>query len=347
MNKEKLKIVLLADFSGNKDEGMKITANYLLEHLSANHLVKPLNISSCLSKKSLKELRDFKPDIIHYIPGPTIFSFLITKWLKVNCPSTKTVMSATHPGFYGWRGFIYSPTYALTSLLQCLVPLLKPDLLFIQAMDTEKMFKAMGCRTMFLPSGVNIDKFKPISSEIKDRLREKYHLSKDKFTILHSGSAGKWRNLEIFGNLKSENNQVIIVAGTTSKQNNNTLDRLSRAGCLVLKDYLPNIEEVYQLSDCFVFPTIDRRGCIDFPLSILEAMSCNLPVISTRYGALTRVFAPSENFIFFDNLDGLKQIVERLKLQIINASNRSRVTKYSWENITDIVNAGYCEVLGK
>ena len=64
-----------------------------------------------------------------------------------------------------------------------------------------------------------------------------------------------------------------------------------------------NIEEVYALSDCYVFPTppMNKINSIEIPLSVLEAMACNLSVITTKFGALPKVFEEGDGLIFVDD----------------------------------------------
>ena len=42
-----------------------------------------------------------------------------------------------------------------------------------------------------------------------------------------------------------------------------------------------DIASYYRAADCYVFPVLSGEGAIALPLSVLEAMACNLPVVST------------------------------------------------------------------
>ncbi len=66
-------------------------------------------------------------------------------------------------------------------------------------------------------------------------------------------------------------------------------DELRRAGVLLITHYLPEIVELYQAADAYVFPVPPNPAdpsAIDLPLSVLEAAACNLPILATRFGAL-------------------------------------------------------------
>ena len=108
---------------------------------------------------------------------------------------------------------------------------------------------------------------------------------------------------------------------------------LKDAGCIVWTNYFPNLEEIYALSDCYVFPTINRRACIETPLSVLEAMACNLPVITTKFGALPRMFKEGEGLFFIKSEREVSKIIEILKNNNLKIKTREKILPYSWEVI--------------
>ena len=52
--------------------------------------------------------------------------------------------------------------------------------------------------------------------------------------------------------------------------------------------YIPEVEDIYRLSDLYLFLAESDTAAIEVPLSVLEAMACNLPVICTPFGGLLR-----------------------------------------------------------
>jgi hypothetical protein len=60
------------------------------------------------------------------------------------------------------------------------------------------------------------------------------------------------------------------------------------------------------LADVYVFPNfVDREdtilSAIDIPLSVPGAMSCNLPVITTRFGGLDRLLEDRSGLFFVED----------------------------------------------
>jgi glycosyltransferase involved in cell wall biosynthesis len=108
---------------------------------------------------------------------------------------------------------------------------------------------------------------------------------------------------------------------------------LTTSGCLVWRRHFRKIEELYQLADLYVFPVIDRLGSIELPLSVMEAMSCNLLVVSTKFGALPRILKEEDGLIFIDEVDAIPLKIEQVKKEKSPIRTREKVILYSWENV--------------
>ena len=77
---------------------------------------------------------------------------------------------------------------------------------------------------------------------------------------------------------------------------------LEASGVRVIRDVVP-VEEFYQLADCYVFPVIDHEGCVEIPLSVLEAMACGIPVVSRPFGGLRDILQPGDDLIYWDTTE--------------------------------------------
>lgn len=73
-------------------------------------------------------------------------------------------------------------------------------------------------------------------------------------------------------------------------------------------------------ADIFVLPTLD--DC--FPLVLLEAMSCGLPIVSTRVGAIPEIVRDGADGFLVDPRDAVG-LAERLKLLLKDAELRERL----------------------
>ncbi len=316
-----LKICILGSATGNIDEGMKnITFNIAHELSKTNNVLvlDPLNVSSF---NFWIDLKNFDPQVIHYIPGRSIKSFILMRIISLYLRKAKIIMSAslTH----------------LSNFSQNFISFFKPNLILVQSIETGRLFEARGLNIRYaLLSGINIDKFHPVSKNEKLKLRNKYKVPTEKFVVLHVGHIQKGRNLQVF--LQIQNNpdiQVIIVASTYNSFDNETYRAITKSNCLLILDYISNIEELYQLSDCYIFPTFNSSNCVDLPISVLEAMACNIPVISTKFGSLPGNFPDGSGLIYAEHEEQIFILLEEFRRGSINVTNIKDPRIYSWESI--------------
>ena len=322
-----MKICLIGHHSKYPDEGVRNVAAHIAKELSKYHEVMVLDIRKVLY--SWKDIKSFNPEVIHFVVGPsTVLSFAVAKALSL-FNNARVVMSALQPSPFWFRGLVH---------------LMKPDLMLTQSYKYEEMFKDLGCKTKFLPNGVDIDRFVPVSEKFKEQLREKYRIEMDKFVILHVGPVKKRRNIEVFEELQKEGNHVIIIGRESQERDMTLYQTLEKKGCRIWTHYLKNIEEVYALSDCYVFPTFDEYSCIEMPLSVLEAMACNLPVVTTKFRALPRAFDEEEGLFFVERDENFFKGIEKLKNGNLKVKTREKVLLYSWETVAQRLGGIYNEL---
>jgi len=269
-----------------------------------------------------REVHHSDPATILYIPSAsaTLASFLRTKVLKSYARRARVIMVALQSAEYSF-------------LSRNLIPFLVPDLVLVQSPGLLKQLCRLGCRVDLIPSGVDLQMFHPVAKQRKLELMNKHGIDVDRFTILHVGHINRKRNIHILKELQRDSSQVIVVGSTSTEQDKDLADELRIAGMKVIRSYVENIEEIYQLSDCYIFPVTSNTASIEVPLSVLEAMACNLPVVTTRYGGLPTMFNGEDNGLFFlDKLKDLSNKVERVK-QLNHYETRRMVEPYSWREV--------------
>jgi len=311
-----MKVCLVGHFSDTLDEGLRNVARYLGKTLEENGIeLKKLAISSF---REWKSVQTFRPDIMHFVLTPTTRGVITAKLISTLHPQAKTVISAVHPSLVGAR------------LLQPF----RPDVVLVQSKQSERLFKSIGCETRFFPNGVDIEKFKPKSQEDVRRLRNEFGIPMQSFVVLHLASMRKQRNLDVFKTIqRQEGYQVILVARENEAGGKQLIRELQEAGCLVWKKHFPNIEDVYSMANCYVFPTIEAKACIETPLSVLEAMACNLPVVTTRFGALPGLFHEGSGLFFAERVEQILRVTQVIKNGRPRVDTRHLVSPYSWVNL--------------
>jgi len=325
-----MNVCILGDFSENLDEGYKNITFCITNELSDHHKIMKLNIKKIFSIDFWKDVRNFNsPHIIHHLTAPTIRSFLVLKILSLHWRDAKTITSALYPNF--------------SSFSKKFIPLFKPDLILTQSCESDRMFRDLGCRTRFLSNGVDIEKFVPVAKNVKGTLREKYGISRAKFVVLHVGHLEEKRNLRIFDRIQSENNQVVIIGSKYIRTDQKLYQHLKNMGCIIYMGYFKNIKEMYALSDCYIFPVI-KGGSILTPLSVMEAMSCNLPVITRDFDGLTRIFSEGEGLIYAKNDEDFIRAIDAIK-KGMGVKTREKVLAHSWKNVAIELDKIYNEIL--
>jgi glycosyltransferase involved in cell wall biosynthesis len=327
----------MGDFTDPIDEGMKNVAYNLAINLSKAHKVLALNPKYIYVPHFWSRLKKFRPEIICYVPGPSFLSFMIVKATYIYCTlhvsqQPKVAMMALHP-------LLPFPFDRISILL-------RPDLILAQSLESERIFRKIGLHTRFLPIGVDVEKFVPIAPSRKTSLRRKYGLKEDEFIILHVGSVRKNRGLEVLSRVQmNKGNRVLIIGSTSMPIDRSVHMKLTDSGCLVWRRYFEEIEELYQLADLYVFPVVDRLGSIELPLSVLEAMACNLPVISTKFGALPRIFKEGKGLTFINKTNEIPLKIEQIKNSHLVVKTREKVLPYAWERVTQLLTKYFCQLL--
>jgi len=329
--KNKIKVCYVGDYSGNLDEGIKNVSYYLSHGYSKKILVKRADITKIKTITFWKEIYNYRPDVIHYLAGPSIYSLIISKILKIVTRS-KVIISATHPN--------------LNKFSLSFSRFLKPDLLFAQSDDSLLMFKEIGFNVRYLCNGVDLDKFHQVSQEQKKQLRIKYGIDNDKFTVLHVGHLIKARKLDFLEKISDKDLQFVIVVSTHADIDVDVERKLESMGCILFKGYFKSIEEFFQLSDCYIFPVTEGDSILT-PLSVLEAMACNLPVITTKFGGLTKMFKEGQGLYFLKEDSDVNGILSNLKTNRSKIECRNMVHESSWSYVRSELEGIYEELLSE
>jgi len=260
-----------------------------------------------ISFRLRKVIKDFSPDILLYIPmwSGTFASFLRMKILNIYNQKSKTVMVILQPK-------------RLSKTQRKLIKLLKPNKVLTPSPKVINQMSDLHISAEFLPLSVDNHKFKPLENlNRKYILRKKYGIPLEKFIILHVGHINSGRNIEALIPLQKNNYQVLVVGSSStsevSSSDNTIKELLKRKGICIIDNYVENIEEIYQLSDVYVFPVDSEKGCIGIPLSILEAKACGLPIVTTDFGGLRLIFEENQKEFIYSSPEGFFHNINKIK----------------------------------
>tara|TARA_Y100000741_G_scaffold365141_1_gene359627 strand:- start:6940 stop:7923 length:984 start_codon:yes stop_codon:yes gene_type:complete len=315
-----MNILIICDNSGNDDEGMKKISRKIGLQLNQNNKCK---VQLASLKEVLFNLKDYENiDIIHSLSGPTfktfIYIFLIKKMLK---KTPKSIISMIHPhwNFLSHLSFLFFRPDSIMTFSS------KWDLFFKKYEIPKSSFSVMG----FDPT-----KFFKVDNNSKKLLRKKLNLPLNKKIILHVGHLNMGRNLQVFNFLKKDKSLYpIIIGSTTVSHDNDLVVELKNNNINIIDTYLPRIDEYYKAADCYIFPTINPRSCIQVPLSVIEALACGVPIISSEFEGLPFYFDHGYNIKYLNSFYNINDEINNI-LSKDNIYNDG-INKFSWNNISD------------
>lgn len=328
-----VRVCLIGIRGSRLDEGVQNVGYHLADCLSRRNQVLSLDVRNCWRPTFWRTVSRFRPHVLQVCLGSSLPSFVLLWLLRRLSRGARSVILVLQPSrFLGFWGRILA--------------WLKPDLVLAQSSDVQERFIRLGCRTTFFPNGVDTNRFKPVSVEEKHALRMKYDLPGDVFVVLHVGPIKRGRNLHVFTELQEHGCQSLILGSTTVDMEPGIYRELRQAGCIVWRRYFTHVQELYALADCYLFPTLKRGEAIELPLSVLEAMACNMPVISTPFGALERIFAPGDGLNFIRGPEEAVLAIENVREGGLAIRTREKVLAYSWDSVASRLEEAYDSLLG-
>jgi glycosyltransferase involved in cell wall biosynthesis len=212
-----------------------------------------------------------KADIVHIHDAfymSSFFAAVWARWYKKALVLTQHIAFIVHPRrIVVWiEKMVYVTTGRIVFALSDTIIVYNEtvrEFLLARHIAAEKIVTLM--------NGVDGNLFHPVTAEEKTALRTKWGLSKYKKIVLFVGRFVYKKGFTKVLAAQSSKYQIVF-AGADALQENTPeavfLGKMSPA----------DIAEVYQAADIFILPS-ESEG---FPLSIQEAMSCGLPIITTN-----------------------------------------------------------------
>lgn len=188
-------------------------------------------------------------------------------------------------------------------------PDIKNELVTKYKLDKEKI--------EFIPNGVDINKFYPMD---KNECRDKLNLTKEEKIVLFIGGfierKGPFRVIEACRMLKKIPKMIFIGSGSQVPKDDNII-----FSGKVAHDMLP----LYlNACDVFALPTKNEG----MPNVILEAMACNIPIVTSDIEVNKLILEKYENkkLCKFDDVDCISKAVEELLVCDKQGENQFKYT---------------------
>ena len=212
---------------------------------------------------------------------------------------------------------------------------LKAGYLTIVEKDLDAVSVRSGFRKELFDVGIKADKFSTVDKQRQTELKKKYGFDPDRLLAIHVGHCSAGRGLEDFALIKDAD-RMVVASGMF--ENAETVKILEDSGVKIHRGYMEHVEEIYQMADVYVFPTHSTEFVISIPLSVMEALSCGVPVVGYRdFSNLSAISAEDDAIVLIND----KSL---LNAAVISAAAKKRCTSYlkvskTWEQTAaDVLN---------
>ena len=191
-----------------------------------------------------------------------------------------------------------------------------------------------------IPNGVDTVLFAPANAEQKSFLREKLNLPQNATIAIFTGRLVSYKGLPLLLKVWKEirckhENVLLLLAGTGGLDIHNCEAELrayvKSVGLekeVIFLGAVQNVPEYLQASDLFVFPTENDA----FPSSIVEAMACALPIVSTPVGAIKTIVTHRDTGLLVQPRN-FKQLFEALDVMLSDKVLASRLGLSAWQAV--------------
>jgi len=294
-----------------------------------------LGLGKALVTPALEEcLQSFRPELVLYCPTAcATFNALVRhSRLSRACRGVPCALLSLQGREYAWWQ-------------RPLLRFVRPWRLVVLSRTQERFAHARGFATLAMRAGVDLERFQPAQEDERDRLRREFGWPREKRVVLHVGHLRSGRGLRALKSLAGQQELHLVVAASTANPADETLRReLEQAGIEVHHEYLPRIEDLYRAADLYLFPVRAGSGSIEFPLSVMEAMACNLPVVTTPFGALPENFTAGDGLHYFETLEEISAAMDAALSARVDT--RAKVEGFSWEAGMDALMTLLREAMG-
>ena len=284
-------------------------------------------------KELEKVLFEKKIDLIHF--HSPLFTFLHGFLKKNNFPTILTVhyllnIKSNDVSAAMYKSFIKSISRYLGKNVEKIICVNE---------DYIPVFKKWGIdseKLVYIPNGVDTNKFSPGKSKINKKL-------KDSKLIIYFGRLHYQKNVELlihaFKLIKKQHNSVkLIIIGT-----GNHYDKLKKLtqddSDIIMTGFISDekLVDFLRAADIVVFPSRGENAS----LTIMEAMACSLPVVSSEVGNAGKILKDGRGILLKEYT---KQEIADICLNIINNEELAKkigkkardyvVKNHCWLNIS-------------
>jgi len=328
--------------------------NMTIYRYGTNFRILTSNISFGMFRKPVKHSVDIIHTHFDIPPGP-MAGLRYAKKKKV--PLIVTYHGDWEAGYGGLIrriGVAFHNKFLVDKLLSYADIIISPSEYYI---DRSRFLWKYKDKIVVIPNGINLGEFDiPYS---KEECRKKLELPGDKKIVLYFGYLSPYKGPDVLikalPKIMEEVPDILLVfagRGVMRKE----LEELSvKLGVKKNVKFTGFVEErlkllYYKAADVFCLPSMMKTEC--YPLAILEAMACGLPIVASDMGGIPDAVKSGENGLLAPPKDSealAEAIIYLLENEDIRErmgrNGKERVERYSWEKIAEETEKMYRRVL--
>lgn len=179
----------------------------------------------------------------------------------------------------------------------------------------KRVSKKYRARILYLTLGVDVEKFQNIRAD--NSLRERFKVSKSQKVVLFVGPLEERKGAVILAKaankVLAETKDVVFIFAAYGKNGldphhidnrKRFLEMISRNSSNIhLVEGMFDIPSLMASADIFVLPPVTSHGILAQPLTLLEAMSLEKPVIASAIDGVEEIIKEGSNGLLFKNKD--------------------------------------------
>ncbi len=205
--------------------------------------------------------------------------------------------------------------------------------------DLAETMKSLGInkdKIIILRNAVDTERFKSFKNT---KFRHKYGVKENEILILFVGYLDTFKGIfeliDTFYEINKKNKNVKLMMVGTGPKKDELKKKISHLGLrsyVMLTGAVSNTEihSYYQMADVFVLPSYTEG----FPLSVLEAMACGIPVVASNVGGIHEIVKNGlSGFLVYPKKR--EELTEKLNLIIDNEDLRKKFVNNSYELINN------------
>jgi len=299
---------IATNLPGNRFEIALLTpkkSTFNKELVKINPQIKPEEVYSSANlnlKGKLKLLKRLyrlrlKTNLIHFLFTPRSTTSLLVR-LRLKFSKVKTVQTVA--------------TISKKNLRESkkLRKILFADTVIVQSKNTLKKLQSKGIKkARLIYPGINLKKYKakPRNQELLKKLKFK----RNDFVVLYTGEYTRLKAsddilsaIRILFKEYSENNNLKFIFACRIKSKADQKKKDEIIGVLkkekikskvAFLDTFIEMDKLYNVSDLNIFPVREMAGKFDIPLTIIESMACEKPVIVSKLVNLKEIVGKNTN----------------------------------------------------